>query len=502
MAFWNNVSARRQMLVQLFGKGLNTEEPTKINIDELTDCLNVSCDDYPVIRTRNDRVWQDVDSLTTPRGLGSRGTSQMHALADASWVYRTLASTAWTPIANYVGTTNTVQASFHEFHTYALTTDNTTGSRLTYTIGAFINSSNYQNGYWSEDSTFGLFTTSYAEPSSGSTYTNYPPQSNIMAVHRYRVYGMDHDLRTLRFSELGNPLWYKAENYLDITEMKGSAQAMCAFSDHIIVWGEHSMHELYGESNFNFELVNVSNTIGCVGPYAWTECDSRLYWVDYNGIYMYTGGKPNLIGVKARKYFNGINWDVRKLIACGSYKEKLYINIPYGTTYNNKIIVIDTRGILEGRDLVTIEDGNIQSFCSIADKLYALHNDGRIWDMRSTQKTGKDNSTAISWSFETKPMTDEGLNVKSAVREVWIEHQGSASTEMTVKYTTNSHSTTYSAFMTTADFTHTSDIRVDRKICAYNQLQGIRYVKWQFKGTGHKKILGLHAELMTYGNQD
>ena len=499
---WNNMSRARTLLLQNFGKGLNTDvDPSRIDVEELTDCKNITCDDYPVIRTRNDRVVEDCDALTLPKGIGARGSSQMHAFDNGTWSYRTLASTSWTPITASLTTAST-QVSFHEFNTYGLTTDNTTGSRLKYSICACANSSDRHNGYWSEDSTFEAFTTSYTEPSTGSTYTNYPPQSNLLTVHKYRVYGFDKDYRTIRYSELGNPVWFKAANYLDVTEMRGAAQAIVTYADHVIAWGEHSMHELYGESVYNFEFVNVSNTIGCVGKYAYTECNGYLFWLDYNGVYVYTGGKPRLIGEKAKKYLEGINWTYRKLICMGSFDTKLYIALPYKSTANNRLVVIDIGDLESGLELVSIEDdADIQSFVNIADKLYGLNNDGRIWDMCSTYKTGYDNSTAISWSFETQPLSEEALNVNSGVRDVWIEHQGSTNASMTLRYSTNSHSTTFSTFMATTDFTTSStNIIVDRYLASSTELQGITHVKFQFAGNGYKKIYGLQANILSYGD--
>lgn len=500
---WNGLYKAKQIKLDGFGHGLNTAvEDADISPQELTDCLNVTCDDYPVIRTRNDRVLQDCDALTVPKGIGARGSSQMHAFDNNTWKYRALNSTSWTDIGTAISTAST-QCSFHEFHTYTLTTDNTTGQRLTYTIAAFSNSSNMQNGYWTEDSTFAYFTTSYAEPSSGSTYTNYPPQSNLMTVHKYRVYGFDKDYRTLRFSELGNPLWYKAENYLDITEMKGQAKAITAYADHVIVWGEKSMHELYGESNFNFELINVSNNIGCVGKYAFCECKSRLYWLSDNGFYMYTGGIPRQFGIKAKKYFDEINWDLKKLICMGTYESKIYTAVPIKpSTSNNRLIVIDVEGIDQGYELVTIEDdANIDSFVNINRILYGLNKDGRVWNICSTYKTGYDNSTAISWKFETKPLTDDSIALLSAIRDVWIEHQGSTNATLNLKYTTNSHSTTFSTFMATTDFTtNSTSILRDKFMCSSTELQGMTYVKWQFSGSGFKKIYGLLANICSYGD--
>lgn len=502
--FWNEVVSRREIFLQNFGKGLNTyEDPTRIDPEELTDCLNVSCDDYPVIRTRNDRVWNDADVLTNPRGIGARGSSYIHVVADNTWKYKIITSTAWTDITTTLSTLSN-QASFHEFRTYALTTDASTGDRLTYTIAAYVNSSNNQNGYWTADSTFEFFSTSYTEPSSGSIYTNYPPQSNLMTVHKYRVYGFDHDLRTLRFSELGNPLWYKAENYLDITEMRGIAKAITAFADHIIVWGENSMHELYGESNFNFELINVSNTIGCVGKYAHTECEGRLYWMDNLGLFMYTGGLPRPVGLKAKGYFDQVLTTDKYKISLGNFESKLYITLPiYNSTQEYKTVVIDVKDIANGYELVTVEDEcYIKNYVNIRDKLYALHNDGRVWNMNSTLRTGYDNSTAISWSFEGKPLTDDGFDLNSCVRDVWVQYlRTDTNSSLNLKYSTHSHSTAFSTFMASTDFIYSTDLRRTRFFTSSTELQLINFLKWQFSGEGYCKIYGIQSKIVSFGNQ-
>lgn len=505
---WNNLYKAKQITLQNFGKGLNTDEDqTKIDPEELTDCVNVTCDDYPIIRTRNDRVLENAEPTTNPLGIGSRGsgsTALMMAWDNNSWRYRDLATSSWNIIASSTAALSGFnQVTFHEFRTYSLTTAASTGDRITYTLATVSNSSNTQNAYWDGASTFSFLTTSYTEPSSGSTYTNYPPQSNLLAVHKYRVYGFDHDLRTLRYSELGNPLWYKAGNYLDITEMRGQAKAITAYADHIIVWGENSMHELYGESPFNFELINISNDVGCIGKLAHTECKGRLYWMCDKGFYMYTGGIPRQFGMKAKKYFDEINWDVSKIIAMGTYGNKIYTAVPIKpSTTNNKLIVIDIEKMDYGLELVTIEDVSfLRAFSNIDKTLYGIHGDGRIWDMCSTYKTGFDNSTAISWSFETSPLTDEQIQTLSAISEIWVEHQGSTSAGLYLKYSTNSHSTTFSTFMATSDFTtNSTSILRDSLQCSSTELQDFSYVKFQFSGTGYKKLYGMYARVLTFGD--
>jgi hypothetical protein len=67
------------------------------------------------------------------------------------------------------------------------------------------------------------------------------------------------------------------------------------------------MHELYGTSANDFILVDVSNEIGCIDNKAHVECNGQLYWLDYTGIYLYTGGIPVKVSHNVTKYIENIN---------------------------------------------------------------------------------------------------------------------------------------------------------------------------------------------------
>ena len=478
MPLWDEIQYKKTMLSVAFGKGINSyNDPLDLANDELTDSLNMCADDFPMIRTRNDRALTTLPKTTgVTRGIGARNNTHIHILDSSSWKYGAATDAAWTLITDAIDTTG--YASFVEFNTQS----------TKFTICAFSTGVVY-NGYWD-----GTAYSTFADANA--------PRSNLYTAHRYRVYGVDADGRTLRYSAQGTITdWTLAGDagYIDITNAVGPIKAITTYADHPILWTDNSMHELYGTGPDNFELVNISHKIGCVSRFAYCECDNKLFWLDYNGIYVYTGGLPSQIAYKASGLIAGINWNYKHLIRAGTVGDKAYFAVPYKSTVNNRIIVID---VIEGkgRDTHTInlEDGNWQGFVNTGENLFGIEANGYIYNMHSTAKTGIDNSTAITWSMETRPITDE-LIVESAVKDIWVQHSGTTNATMEIGFTTNSNSTTYTQLAASADFTHTDyDIR-KQLFPTSTQLQGMPFMKFQIKGTGQKKVSGLQINLISYG---
>lgn len=485
MALWSEIHYKKTMLSVAFGKGINTyNDPLDLDNDELTDSLNMCADDFPMIRTRNDRKKVSLPGTTGNfRGIGNRDNGNIHILDSSSWKYGSPDAAGWTTISDEIGSTS--YGTFVEFNTQS----------IKYTILAFSTGVEY-NGYWD-----------------GTNYSTFAdtncPRSNLYTVHRYRVYGIENDGRTLKYSAQGSITdWTTVgdSGYLDITNARGPITAITTYADHPILWTDNSMHELYGTGPDNYEIVNISHIIGCVSRFAYCECDGKLFWLDYGGIYVYTGGLPAQIGYKASGIIEKINWDYKHLIRAGAVGDKIYFAVPYGTdaTSNNRIIVID---VIEGKGQAThtinIEDGNWEGFTNSGEKLLGMKSNGYVYDMHSTELTGLDDTsngtTDISWSMETRPIADE-IVVETAIRDMWIQHSGSTNATMELGFTTDSNSTTYAQLAASSDFTHT-DFTIRKQLFPTStQLQGMAFMKFQFKGTGQKKISGFQLNMISYGN--
>lgn len=500
MALWNNLSIRRQQLLQGFGEGLNTfNDPLFIKENELTDCKNINAACYPSIQTRADRKIQTLPASTntgTMNTIGIRTTTnagtQIHKALGNTWAYGLKSAVAWTNISTALSAT-TNYGKIIEFNTQTAKY-----SILAYSDGTFYNS------YW-DGTNYSTFASTAA------------PRSNLYTAHKYRLYGVESDGRTLRYSAQGDITdWTTVEDagWIDLTDQVGKASAITTFADHVIVWSDKTMYELYGSNWDNYQLVNISNKLGCVSSRAYCECNSKLYWMDYSGLYLYTGGIPRQIAHQAKKYIEGINWDVKTLISAGAVNGKVYFAIPYQSTYINKQIVVDVRLIESGKNTVFMEDINANGFINVDMSLWAYGTtDDRFYDVDSTAKTGFDDtstggSTVISWNIESKVIADIGLNSRCGISDIWIQHEGSTTSTLSFGYWDNINnssvsSTNYTAVGASTDYSAATAYKIRRSklLLNYNQLQNFDLYKFNISGTGYVKLHGLQLNLYSFGQR-
>lgn len=460
---------KQKKVVRQFGDGINTFlPPMSIGESEITDSLNMCADDYPDIRTRNDRVVEPIGT-TTPNALGQRENRSMHVLDGVAWKHKLPGSTAWTQLSTSM---LNQEAGFVEFNTQAfrftILANNSTGGQITYAY----------------DGTTTLV-----------SMTTNAPHSNMYTAHRYRVFGVDDNKRTVKHSAQGSITdWVTSldAGAFDVTNAKGDITAITTFNDHVIIFSDNSYHEVYGTEPLNYNLIDGSYEIGCVGRKAFVECKGKFYWMHYNGIYLYTGGTPRLISEKVNKWIKGINWTYKNLICAGSKDNKIYFSIPYGSTSLNRILVYDTF-----KDKWFVEDGSFKTFTNINGVLYGQSAAGSIWNMNSTQMTGNDNSTAISWSFQTKAYNDFELDMESAVKDMWTLYSGSTNATMDINYSTDVYSTTFNALST--GLTFTGEPYKEQTVLPLAKLQGVGQYRLEFEGTGHARIHGNQLNVVSYG---
>lgn len=496
MAYWSNISIRRQQVLQGFGAGINTfSDALYMKDNEMRDSYNLIGDSYPSVRTRADRVVLPLEAGSTDlvcNTLGVRSSTdinlEIHKVQGNTWEYGLKNSTAWTQISTAVNIpASTVYGKIVEFNTMTARY-----SILANSDGTFYNS------YWDG--------TNYSTFASTAS-----PRSNLITAHRYRLYGIDG--RLLRYSAQGDITdWSTVDDagWIDLTDQVGKANAITTFNDHVIVWSDKSMYELYGSYVDNYELVNVSLKVGCVSSRAYCECNGKLFWLDYAGIYMYTGGQPRLVALQLKKYIEGINWDKKELIWSASKDSKIMFNVPYQDTKNNYLLVIDIKEIDTGVIKCYTELLNGNSGINVGESLYSLGTTNKkIWELSSTRFTGMDDSDAgslstnpISWMLETKIASENGFNVNFNISDIWVQHEGSTKATMQVGYWDNksTNSTTFTALGASSDYVCDPDrIKRTKLLMNYSQLQNIDMYKMQIKGTGKVKIHGIQMNMYSYG---
>jgi hypothetical protein len=466
--YWNSLKGTMKTMTNTFGSGVNTFlTPLEIADGELTDCLNVCSDRYPAICTRPDRIpLSSAISSTVCNGLGGYASTSLMVLDGIFWKRWDAGTSNYVTISSSLSST---EGNFQEF------------AGGTFRRALMCNSS--QHLYW--------------DGSTSSTAINISSDTNmpftkLFAVHKGRIYALASN--NVSFCGLNNSTdWTTANDagLITVTKSIGTGTAIFAFSNHVIIWSLNSMHELYGTGPSDYELIDVTGDIGCVGQKTICEVNGKLFWLDFTGIYQYTGGTPQKISNKVQKWISGINWTYKDLICAGSKNNKLYMSIPYGSTQNNLILVYDT-----AKDIWDIQDGNFNHCTNINDTLYASQTtSGRVWNMESTARTGADNGTAISWNFETKAY-NEGVLGRHSMGRMFVTHEGSSSATMGISYTSNAGSTNgYVSLVASSDVTIDSETEIHESIIPGGTLSNLDFYKLKFSGTGNVAVHSVHKNM-------
>jgi hypothetical protein len=263
---------------------------------------------------------------------------------------------------------------------------------------------------------------------------------------------------------------------------KGDLTGASAYNDKVIFFTQYSMHELFGTSPANYEIVDVEGEIGCVANKSIVKANKRLYWAWIDGIYEYNGGTPVKISKKVYEYFKLITSGYQSLIVAGSRGDYIYFAIPYnGSTTNNLLLVYDT-----SIQKWFVDTGNFVDFVTIGNSVYGLDSTGGIQNMRNTN-TGKDNGTAISWEFITKPFITGTGQTAETVWDMSLLYKASTSATINVSYSTHATdnaSTSFNAIAATTDFTLDGTQHTKRLIPPSTSLQNEPFYRLRFNGTG------------------
>jgi len=112
---------------------------------------------------------------------------------------------------------------------------------------------------------------------------------NVVARFGKRlVYALD---RAILFSDMGGPARIVTDNYV-IIPSEYSITALADVAGQLLIFTSNETFVYQpstGDIAANGRLVPVSDTVGCVGPSAMAEADGALFFVDSNGVYVYSG---------------------------------------------------------------------------------------------------------------------------------------------------------------------------------------------------------------------
>ena len=177
-----------------------------------------------------------------------------------------------------------------------------------------------------------------------------PPTSKYLEVHYERVWlaGNATNPSQLRFSDIANAESWPAANGIQVGENDGDQiTGIRRAGSGLIIWKNHSIWLLLGNAVNNFQLVRISENIGCIAPHSISEVSGRFYFLAHDGIYSTDGRRPELESFPIQDDIDDINKSKSTDIFGFSHGNKWYgfsyQSTSAASTANGPLLVMDVR---------------------------------------------------------------------------------------------------------------------------------------------------------------
>ncbi len=180
-----------------------------------------------------------------------------------------------------------------------------------------------------------------------TTLSGAPSKGRYPILHKEKLFCVDADEpSTLRWSESFDPEDWSVINYWDIRKGDGDEiTALVRFMDDLIIFKNRSIHVLKGTSLDDFNLQEISDAVGCVGPRAVTTHDLKVYFVSEWGIYVTNGLQTlNITEMAIPDLWERVNPEAVHLAALAVWDDMVRISLPMdGSNRNNFTLYYDTK---------------------------------------------------------------------------------------------------------------------------------------------------------------
>ena len=90
--------------------------------------------------------------------------------------------------------------------------------------------------------------------------------------------------------------WDTGNNFIDISDNDGDViTGIATLSDVLVVYKHNSIWLVYGTSNADFAVQQVSSFVGCDAPHTLNSYENKHYFLDKTGVYIFDGSNLALI---------------------------------------------------------------------------------------------------------------------------------------------------------------------------------------------------------------
>lgn len=378
---WNAVNGVQPPKIIRDFKGLSLMDPFSIEDGYATEIENLSSKQYPSLKTRNNLVqMQSMGGSIT--GMGVRKDTDLVVVANGivkryngSWSASlgNLSSTALCSFTNFKGS----------FNDYNLLIANGVDPIKRFDGMSFVNLENAPSG------------------------------ANFIDSHDNRVY-----------CAVGNIIKYcalrKADDWTTVddageivleTKDGEDVSGLKAGPGHLVVFTEHSMHELFGNGPQNYKMTVVSEKIGCVSNASAVMVSGILYFLGHDGIYQYAGGAipKKEFSLPVQGLIDNISVSDRAKCVGGTNGSKYYLAIPSSNGVFDTMLEYDpvykTWHVWKSGHETT-------SFAILNEVLYEGSKNGNVYYL-------SDNASGVSWKWVSKPIGFGSLASKMRWYRMW-----------------------------------------------------------------------------------
>lgn len=335
---------------------------------------------------------------------------------------------------------------------------------------------------YTDDGTY--LTTSQAVPRAASLLLDNSvlPAGTYNVITSYRRRLVTAQGSTVYFSDLNKPESWPANNYLQIPSggpitalgvINYNTTSVSDVNEILVVFKERECWIVQGNNFTTYSgtadttgtLVRTADIallfgdfVGCVAQPLLVNANGYLAWIDYRGVYLWTGsGKPIYCSRPIEYDFSSDgDYDLTNLtLGIGAFLRRqnqiywIMSSKVYGV--NKSVLKMDLRltlprvseqmdgTVLEGvfaKDSLTYNVyGACSSIISASEVMYAGGNEGRLWTMYDNLQS--DGGTAVSMTYRTRPLDLGAISTTKRVHKVIAWVQEGSTNNLTLNYWTD-----------------------------------------------------------------
>lgn len=295
------------------------------------------------------------------------------------------------------------------------------------------------------------------------------PKTHIYTVDDNRLFALEgNKLSWCDPTDITN--WTTGESgNITITEMRGEGSALITMNDAVYCFSGRSLHILYGDDTGNYALSNTID-VGCVGFRALAKYNDSIYFLDYDGLKVYSNGVINSISDKISYWIkNPLYSNLLSKAAMAINEDYLYLSLRSSTPNMDITVELNLK-----TGVFNLWDEAYNAFTKSGKILYGVKAKGT-----GLVEIGTKTNHSKEWYYET-PMKFLGFN-KQIVSSIPIVVDLPIGSTLKLAFNTNPNTPSWKDIYTFISSSNVQRVVVDIPM---TDLNNVDWYQLKLSGTG------------------